>query len=168
MEKKYTQKFRKEWLKNSKFKDWVSETNNPEKAFCKYCKCDITAKLYALNSHADSKKHINRVENISSTSALPFKPVNLKLQQQEAAICMFLAVHSSIATADHLSDICKNRFDCSSIKLHRTKCTNIIKNVLGPYFQKELSLDIGNGYYSILIDESSDVTMTKILGMYKL
>ncbi|XP_037811431.1 uncharacterized protein LOC119603467 [Lucilia sericata] len=165
MEKKYTQKFRKEWINNPKLKEWISECKDPEKAYCKYCKCEINAKLYVLNVHAESKKHINAVERIGSTNQLPFKPVSLKIQQQEASLCMFSAVHASISTVDHLGEVCKNRLECSSLKLHRTKCTNIIKNVLGPHFDDELRKDIGEGYFSILIDESCDVALTKVLGL---
>lgn len=49
--------------------------------------------------------------------------------------------------------------------MHRTKCSQIIKNVLGPYFIKELCEDVGDRPYSILIDESNDISFTKYLGI---
>ncbi|XP_077276673.1 zinc finger protein 862-like isoform X1 [Temnothorax americanus] len=51
------------------------------------------------------------------------------------------------------------------MKMHRTKCSEIIKNVLGPYFNNELLSDIGNGKYSLLLDESNDVSVNKLLGI---
>lgn len=81
---------------------------------------------------------------------------------------MFICEHCSILTTDHLSQVCKNRFSDSQsadLQLHRTKCTNIIKNILAPHFYQELVGDIGDQEYSILIDESTDVSVSKLLGV---
>lgn len=48
--------------------------------------------------------------------------------------------------------------------MHRTKCGNIIKNVLASYFVQELRNDIRNSPFSILIDESTDISTDKYLG----
>lgn len=48
--------------------------------------------------------------------------------------------------------------------MHRTKCSQIIKNVIAPYFVQELSQDVGDRPYSILIDESTDISVIKYLG----
>ncbi|KAJ4426064.1 hypothetical protein ANN_26873 [Periplaneta americana] len=65
--------------------------------------------------------------------------------------------------------MCKNTFSDSSIankvQLHRSKCTNIIKNVLAPHFEKALLDDVNTGPFSILIDESNDISVTKMLGI---
>ena len=53
----------------------------------------------------------------------------------------------------------------SNLQMKRTKCSEIIKNVLGPYFHNNLIEDIGNGNYSLLLDDSNDVTVNKILGI---
>ncbi|KAI8115039.1 hypothetical protein CVS40_12684 [Lucilia cuprina] len=104
---------------------------------------DLNNNLYPLNSGNDLEVHGYELKSKWS-----------RVKQ---------AVHSSISTVDHLGEVCKNRLECSSLKLHRTKCTNIIKNVLGPHFDDELRKDIGEGYFSILIDESCDVALTKVL-----
>ncbi|KAJ8914027.1 hypothetical protein NQ315_012051 [Exocentrus adspersus] len=49
--------------------------------------------------------------------------------------------------------------------MHRTKCTAIINNVTGTYFMQELKNDIESSPYSILIDESTDISVTKYLGV---
>jgi len=51
------------------------------------------------------------------------------------------------------------------MKLHRTKRTGIICNVLAPHFQNELKNKINNGPFSILIDESTDISVLKFLGI---
>lgn len=51
------------------------------------------------------------------------------------------------------------------LKLHRTKCSEIIKNALGPHFKKTLLTDIGSSKFSLIIDESTDITVHKYLGI---
>lgn len=154
MSKKYTQKFRKEWLNHPKLKDWIKESASSNKAYCQYCKCDIVSKLSDLVAHSETKKHMNAIGYTTKNNPIPFKRTNYKLQQQEATLSMYIAVHSSIAPVDHLGQVCNIQFDCSSLKLHRTKCTKLIKNVLAPHFNQDFSTDIGNSFYSLLIDET--------------
>ncbi|GLV40074.1 hypothetical protein CBL_02959 [Carabus blaptoides fortunei] len=45
------------------------------------------------------------------------------------------------------------------LKMHRTKCSALITNVIAPHFMDQLREDIGNGPFSILIDESTDIAI---------
>ncbi|GBP34311.1 hypothetical protein EVAR_7362_1 [Eumeta japonica] len=49
--------------------------------------------------------------------------------------------------------------------MHRTKCTEVIKNVLATHFVEELIKDIGQQKYSLIIDESTDISTSKQLGI---
>ena len=49
--------------------------------------------------------------------------------------------------------------------MHRSKCTNIIKNILCPHFEEKLKCDTGSNKYSLLLNESNNVTVTKMLGI---
>lgn len=49
--------------------------------------------------------------------------------------------------------------------MHRTKCTAMINSVLAPYFIKRLVSDIGDSKYSLLLDESTDLSVSKYLGI---
>lgn len=49
--------------------------------------------------------------------------------------------------------------------MHRTKCTGILKNIIYPYFQNNLKEDIGTSVYSLLLDESTDISVKKQLGV---
>jgi hypothetical protein len=51
------------------------------------------------------------------------------------------------------------------MQMHRTKCSNIIKNVLVPYFVEDLKIDLGNNKFSLLLDESTDISTQKYLGI---
>lgn len=86
----------------------------------------------------------------------------------EAKLSLFIAEHCSIMTVNHLTDLCKSCFSdskCSDIMLKRSKCTAIIKNVWSPYFLKQLVQDLGDNPYSLMIDESTDITVNKMLGV---
>lgn len=81
---------------------------------------------------------------------------------------LFVSTHSAILTIDtidHLGELCNYHFPENYFKLHRTKCTAIITNVLAPFFFTELKNDIGFSKYSLLIDESIDISVSKYLGI---
>ena len=64
-----------------------------------------------------------------------------------------------IASLDRNSNVLKN------FKLHRTKCSGIINHVIGPILHEELLNDIGNSYFSLILDESTDISTTQCLGV---
>ncbi|KRG00510.1 uncharacterized protein Dmoj_GI25982 [Drosophila mojavensis] len=73
-----------------------------------------------------------------------------------------------MAQVDHLGNLCSSHFDIATagrIKLHRTKCTSIIKNVLARHFYEDLCSDIGDSKFSLILDESTDISVTKLLGL---
>lgn len=77
-----------------------------------------------------------------------------------------VACHSSVRTIDHLSTIIKDLFPGligESVRLKKTKCSALIKNVLGPETLKEIVADIGDGKYSLILDESTDVSTMKFM-----
>lgn len=169
---KYNQKFRSEWLSHEKLKSWVvQDEKDDSKGFCKYCRCSLSGKLYDLLSHAETKKHKSASSLRSACwKKLEFVPnVNIvdNVKMQEVALSLFICQHTSNNSIDHLSDVCKNNFDdANKIRIHRTKCTAIIRNVLAPHFIMELRNDIASSKYSILVDESTDVGVIKLLGEY--
>lgn len=96
---------------------------------------------------------------------ITFKPlVSSASCRQEAALALFCAQHCAISPIGHLSELCKLQFYAKEIQLHRTKCTSIIKKVLAPHFEEELKIEVGENKYSLLIDESTDVSINKMLG----
>lgn len=79
----------------------------------------------------------------------------------------FVAMHTSIRCIDHLSELMQTKAnlagDISKIKLHRTKCTMLIKHIIGEALKTELVADVGNSKFSLLIDESTDVSVCKYM-----
>lgn len=168
----YNQKFRSEWLKEKQFSDWLSEFNgDSSKAFCKVCRCQVRAKHADLINHSKTQKHTASIGTIKihpTGSLLKFK-TNYKTNHAETAIVLFVSAHCSILSSDHLGELCKQQFSGSpaadNLQLHRTKCSAVINNVLCPYFKSNLKDDIQNSKFSILVDESTDISITKYLGI---
>lgn len=52
-----------------------------------------------------------------------------------------------------------------AMKLHRTKCSEIIRSVLAPHFKSALREDIGDTNYSVEIDDSTDISVKKYSGL---
>lgn len=165
----YKQKLRDVWLKRPDFQPWIRKDSSDEtRAYCSYCKCSIMAKLYDVQAHVATKKHQSNSSCFSQKSKLPFGQINTKTEEQEAVLSLFVAEHTAIGTVDHLAKLCIGHFCNTSssgqIKIQRTKCTNIIKNVLAPHFYEDLRSDIGDSHFSLLLDESTDISITKLLG----
>lgn len=171
----YTQKFRSEWKSDSKLKDWIEEVCiDNTMARCKYCKSSFNAKYSYLIAHSLSKKHIKCSEPFSTARQhkLPFSrstPRGLQTSVAEGAISLYITCHSAIRSVDHLTEmnkmIFKDNSDADNIKLHRTKCSGIIQNILYPHFLDILKTDIGDSPYSVLVDESTDISISKKLGI---
>jgi len=164
----YTPNFRVDWLRQNEFNSWLKDIpSDSSKAFCKICCCELRARHADLLNHMETKKHK------SSLQVLRIHPPNitsLNTCRAEAALAMFVSAHYALLSVDHLGALCKSHFSstnntANNLRLHRTKCTAIIKNVLCPYFQNNLKDDIGNGRFSILVDESTDISVIKYLGI---
>lgn len=179
--KKYLQKFRTEWLKQDIFKDWLCFIENKKdgkKPKCKFCCIILSNKKSDLLKHANSKKHCDNAGTIfapSKQKVIQFKSkqkikkIQEKAHEAEATTAMYIAMHSNMNASHHLNIINKKNFNDSAtaehFKMDRTKSTAIINNVLAPHFKNELKNDIGDEFYSIIIDESTDITVLKYLGI---
>jgi len=50
----------------------------------------------------------------------------------------------------------------SDLRLHRTKCTALIKSVLSPWMKNTIKVDMRGKKYSLLVDETTDISVEKI------
>ena len=137
------------------------------------CRVVLKAHKKDLISHAKTEKHKTAIAREKSAKGCKsiseiYKPVFLESTKiAELKIAAFIAEHCSLLTVDHLINILP-QLDPSSgalknIKLHRTKCSMLIKNVLAPSMLEALIEEIGNYPYSIIIDESTDLSTQKVL-----
>lgn len=170
----YSQKFREEWLRDKKFVEWLSRVHGDDtRAYCKFCRCTLLARYADILSHSETKKHKSASAPFSSVrqTKLPFKTSkeSFEVNQAEGSLALFVSSHCAVMSCDHLSELCKTKFKdsdtASKLQIHRTKCSAVIKNVLRPHFVENMRQDIGDSMYSILIDESTDISVTKFLGI---
>lgn len=172
----YTQKFRTVWLENELCRDWITpETRDNTKAYCKFCKVVIRARWPDIKTHSETRKHQLNSDAFSNIRQrkIEFTKVDNKVEiavhRAEGRQALFIAEHCSILTSDHLVELCKGSFNDSitaaNMKIKRSKCSALINNVLGPHFRTILRDDIGDQGYSLLLDESTDVSVTKYLGV---
>lgn len=123
--------------------------------------------------HGKTAKHIVAASPFlkNDQKTIDFLPIssNLKTKEAEVMEALYVAVHTSIRSAEHLVRLQKNIFSDSkaavSMTLGRTKCGAIIRSVLAPHFQQLLAKDVANNYYSLIIDESTDISIHKYLGI---
>lgn len=84
-------------------------------------------------------------------------------------------MHTSVRSIDHLSDVINMNWSSPSsssssqcddiIRLHRTKCTALIKNVIAPSLLLDLIKDVGDSAFSVIVDESTDISTEKLLSI---
>lgn len=156
--------------------NWIKPVpEHSSKASCLYCKIEINAKLFDIQRHKETKKHKYSSAPFISSSQTKIgvsKEDNASASKSETYLSLYIAEHSSLNSIDHLTDLCKQIFCCECVKrgakemkMHRTKCTHVITEVLSSYFKDLLVKDIGTNSYSLIIDESTDVSVTKQLGV---
>lgn len=67
---------------------------------------------------------------------------------------------------DHIGEVIKKNGKGSilaKIKLHRTKCSKLITEVVSPALKQELKKDLQGEKFALLVDESTDVGTVKYL-----
>ncbi|XP_039312918.1 uncharacterized protein LOC105206106 isoform X2 [Solenopsis invicta] len=172
----YIQKYRTEWKSDPLLKEWIEELSTDKyMVFCKYCKCSLKAHRALLIEHTKTSKHIKAAEPFSNQKQLKLQldqssasAYSLETVTVELKMILFVTCHCAIRSVDHLSSLIKPSFKTvhkfNEIKLHRTKAVAILKNIIAPNFKLDLRTDIGDSFYSLLIDESTNIAKMRGLG----
>lgn len=168
---KYDKAFQCSWLRDSLFEKWLAEVKNDNtKAFCKVCKIELRAHKTDLKKHGESVKHKQNMLKISAKQMslkTAFSKKEDRITKLELQLSVYVACHSSVNSIDHLCDLLKKDMPSTSssenIRLHRTKCTALIKKVISPVLLKELVCDMKDSLFSLIIDESTDIACVKHL-----
>lgn len=174
-QKQYAQKFRPEWKQHPHFKGWLTEHPSGDKTLCMCTACNAELKcgkseLVRHTTRAKHKKNVAKVRGLQPVTALFNLSASNKSKVTTAEIKLAnLLAHHNVAYqfADHLIPVLKDCFPDSSIlkdvQLGRTKTVNIIKNVIAHKETADLSKLLATKYFSVLIDESTDVAINKLL-----
>ncbi|CAM1306207.1 Uncharacterised protein g4276 [Pycnogonum litorale] len=150
---------------------WVKQASDgTENAFCKICHQSIIPKASNLANHGKSDKHMKNVSAANSSKSIPFKKVtqnkddSKRVKIFEIEMAVGIACHSAVRSVDHLGEIMKRHGEGSTvgnIRLHRTKCTKILTNVVAPALKENLTEKLKGKKYSVLVDESTDISSDK-------
>lgn len=116
--------------------------------------------------HTKSAMHKHNMKNLASdikqqklTDKNHITIISNEEKKTELLLAVYIALHSSIRSIDHLTDVYNRISSNNSIKLHRTKCSLLIKKVIAPALLKDLLHDIEDCPYFLIVDKSTDIMM---------
>lgn len=174
--KKYEHKFQEKWVHDSRFSSWVGKSNYSEnKAFCRLCNCELAGSVTQLERHSKTEKHMKNLNSRDKSKKVTsfFQPsVSSKFEKEVAAaelkLCAFVAEHNlPVAIMDHLPGLIANAAPdskiASAVKCARTKTTSVFRHVLAANYLKDLVLHLQKNKFSLVIDESTDLSTIKHL-----
>ncbi|XP_067214127.1 SCAN domain-containing protein 3-like [Linepithema humile] len=161
------------WLKEDIFKGWLAPHSEKNKAFCIVCNKTIRCCKTNLVQHSQTVSHIEKVNRQSqSLKSNVVTPVEIchkdKVKRAEIKLAAFFAEHNvAFNTVDHLipllKDVCIEPEIVQDLSLGRTKCINIVKEVLAKREVEKIVQILQTRKFSILIDESTDISDTKLM-----
>ena len=122
----------------------LKSISNPAKAYCKYCRTEISSNRDSYKDHEKGKKHSSFVIEAPKIIKITESVANLApLQVAELKTCAFVCEQNqAILSLDKLINLFNNLFADSKIaqkfSCKRTKGTLIIKKVLGKSIFQDL------------------------------
>ena len=148
--------------------------------YCKVCRKNINVSSGKLQlvRHQDSEAHRKNCKSLESQKTLTSfvrsnqDKVSLEKATKKADlyIAAFVAEHNlPFALTEHipelLTKICSDSEIAKNVKCGRTKTTSIVKNVIGRLGSKSTIDTLKTVKFSLIIDESTDLSTTKHLVM---
>jgi hypothetical protein len=150
--------------------DATQDNNSFHDAYCKVCKLYTRAHKSDLIRHTESVMHKNNMKSLNPdkdqqklTTRGHVVVHSNEGRRNELLLAVYIALHSSVRNIDHLSTLYSRISKDNSIKLHRTKCSLLIKKVIAPSLLENLLNDLKDSPYSLIVDESTDVATVKYL-----
>ena len=175
--KKAKRFFRKIWLEVKGFKPWlVFDQKIPTHAECSLCRKKIGARFSTLVDHAKSNEHLRlsgqEKAPPSSDFEIPAKEkskeeiakVTLELKVLKLCTKLNIAFDKIPVLLNELQDIDPNCI-WKDLKIGATKGRNMIVNVVGAESREELASILRDNYFTICIDESTDIAKEKALAI---
>ncbi|OAF69489.1 hypothetical protein A3Q56_02756 [Intoshia linei] len=134
-----------------------------EKIFCLRCK-----NVYPIHK-GTLKRHVLTALHSNAPNVLPVLDTDqsssiVKTLKIEICMAIYSACHTSILSIEHFTKLL-NTFKISNtpVRLGRTKCSQLIKNVISPVFFKEIVTTLKDQPLSLIVDESTDILCEKYL-----
>lgn len=174
----YAQSFKDEWLEDANFKDWLKRDSiNKNNSFCICCNVTIkNAGKSMLLKHKNTEKHVKNFQAAKSklkiTNFISKKTTSEggKIATAEVLFSGYFSEHHvPFVHIDHLLDVCKKAFPDSEIakklSFKRTKLSYIIQDGIAYHEKLELNEVCRKQKFSLIIDESTDVSVTQVLAI---
>jgi len=123
--------------------------------------------LAVVKVHDQGKKHKDNLKDLNSnkkmTDVAKLVQVRQKVKETEVKLALTTACHMPVHAIDHLSEVLVGTGGVlSDLRLHRTKCTALIKSVLSPWMKNTIKVDMRGKKYSLLVDDTTDISVQKI------
>ena len=164
------------WHDDKIFKRWLAPSPVENKPFCIACNKTIRCHKTDLIAHSQTVRHLNNMSSLNNEATGGDNNNNFstnlshkdKVKRAEIKVSAFFAKHNiAFCTVDHLipllKDICIEPKVVQDLSLARHKCMKIIKNVIAKHETETLIQSLKTCRFSILIDESIDISNTKLL-----
>lgn len=172
----FTHKFNDQWLNEY---PWIMKSDKKGVPFCKTCRVTIAGSSTHLRRHSQSKKHINHTKKSRFSQKIDsFVQDQKKIQHKENVfaaelkLSMFLHEHNlPFLLMDHLPkliySVCPDSSIAKDIECGRTKVTAITNECLATESLSILlnSLRASGGFYSLIVDETTDTSTKKSLAV---
>lgn len=170
----YTQHFKESWKKEFK---WAVSNTDGVSATCIVCNIVIKGSVSHLKRHDCSETHKKKFKAAEQTPSVkkvfdstPEKSTNNLVKEAELKLVAFLAEHNlPFNLIDHFVLMCSSAFPDSkiakNITMKRKKATQIATNVIGPTNKEYLISDLRKEYFSLIIDETTDISSSKCLAL---
>nr|XP_033336647.1 uncharacterized protein LOC117226439 [Megalopta genalis] len=167
--------FKDEWLQEPEFALWLEKCEDIEKANCRICQTDLAACRRDLVRHKNTGKHIQNEESARNWTLVLIKEefdveraenFEEMVREAELRLCVDIVEHNrTFNSFSHYIKMLRESFPdseiLSKISLKRTKIKATITNVLSKGIVAKHTEILANRYFSILIDEGTDLCDNK-------
>nr|XP_029727988.1 uncharacterized protein LOC115266161 [Aedes albopictus] len=169
------QKYKEEWAAVGDFKCFSKYENDPFYAWCKICLDRLNISRGGksnLTTHLQTKRHQEAATKILTEEKENMSQYTYpeKLMEAEIKLCAWAVENNvSFAAVDSLVSVLKTMDPDSAVfsklKLGRTKAGAVVDGVLAPVQHDELVGKMRKQNFSLMIDESTDISTAKTLAM---
>ena len=145
-------KYRTEW---ENIYPWIEKSkSDKDKAFCKLCKKELQPRKATIEKHSKSEDHKFKSKLVGSNTTIKLTSKSSEIanisKKAELQLAVATCCHNSISSIDHFGEIIKKIGKGSALentRLHRTKCSVLIKSVISPSLKENLMTKIKGKYF---------------------
>lgn len=156
-------RFRDSWLKNERYAPWLQKMESG-KAFCSLCKKTLVPKKSVIDYHSTSRKHLQHSrskdeKSLDQTSELEKAIAIGKLKFAGLVVDRNLSFLSTNYIVPVFQSFARDSEILESMDISRHVVKNIICHILSPTYSTRLREILKNQKFSIIVDESTDITV---------